>query len=285
MKKFIVTLFAALFVAFNVTANAQKLIRNELATLDNDTSELYEIVNTEFLNVRSGPSTSNRVIGKLEKGDIISVTSFVGSWACFILDGKNAYVSKAYLNKVMEHKVVKDVVDESIAPKPNVVEPTQAELAAGYVKIEKQENDKPDAFGAISGLYMVGKEVHQVGLSLGLYRPFQFGFDYRMRVMWKPCYSMMFDFMPNYSINLTSNNESHFAVFLSPAVGPSLGYSEYEGKSYFEYGLMFTPKLVLRLNKISISAGYNMTSNRFKFKKYYLTHQFVVTFGIAMGPK
>lgn len=285
MKKFIISLIVVLFAAFSVKANEENtvvFIGTELAAMDGDEGELYEVINAASLNVRSGPSTNNKVIGKLEKGDIISVISFVGNWARFTLDGKTAYVSKAYLQKVEEQPTVKEVVEVQ-APVSNDVEVQQPEQPVVDARIYKDDDEKSGGFGAISALYMVGNKVHQVGMSMGWYTPFRVGFDYRMRIAWKPCFGMMWDFMPNYNVKLALNKEAHTALFFSPAIGPSIGFSEYKDKSKFAYGLMLSPKLVFRANKITLSLGYNMGMNEFRFKKYALSHQFLLTFGVAMG--
>ena len=57
-------------------------------------------VNTDSLNVRSGPSTSNSIIGKLNKGSKVSVISESNGWSKINYNGKEAYVSSQYLSSV-----------------------------------------------------------------------------------------------------------------------------------------------------------------------------------------
>lgn len=149
MKKLIISLLAVLFVAFNVRANEENsavFIDNEMFILDGDEGELYEVINAASLNVRSGPSTNNKIIGKLQKGDVISVTKITGGWARFNLDGKTAYVSKAYLKKV-EKK------EESV--KVGVSEPVQTPIvehqdtATNFVPQQNQKDNKPSFVLAI----------------------------------------------------------------------------------------------------------------------------------------
>ena len=60
-------------------------------------------VTTDNLNVRSGPSTSNSILGKLNKNDKVEVISESGSWSKINYKGSTAYVSSQYLsNKQIE---------------------------------------------------------------------------------------------------------------------------------------------------------------------------------------
>ncbi|MCH1960832.1 SH3 domain-containing protein [Romboutsia hominis] len=58
-----------------------------------------KVVNYEFLNVRSGPSTSHSKIGTLKKGDKVGVISESNGWSKIKYNGKVAYVSSTYLSK------------------------------------------------------------------------------------------------------------------------------------------------------------------------------------------
>ena len=55
-------------------------------------------VNASSLNVRSGPSTNNSVIGKLSSGDKVEVISTSNGWSKIKYDGKTGYVSSKYLS-------------------------------------------------------------------------------------------------------------------------------------------------------------------------------------------
>ncbi|HWO98992.1 MAG TPA: S-layer homology domain-containing protein, partial [Bacillus sp. (in: firmicutes)] len=52
---------------------------------------------TSGLNIRSGPSTSNGVIGTLSKGQTVPVLSVSGNWVKVQYGNKTGYVSKLYL--------------------------------------------------------------------------------------------------------------------------------------------------------------------------------------------
>jgi uncharacterized protein YgiM (DUF1202 family) len=45
-----------------------------------DISILYAYVNPDALNIRSGPSTSDKIIGQLSKDERIEVISNIGQW-------------------------------------------------------------------------------------------------------------------------------------------------------------------------------------------------------------
>ncbi|MDB8823238.1 SH3 domain-containing protein, partial [Romboutsia sp. 1001216sp1] len=57
-----------------------------------------KVVNYEFLNVRSGPSTSHSKIGTLKKGDKVGVISESNGWSKIKYNGNVAYVSSSYLS-------------------------------------------------------------------------------------------------------------------------------------------------------------------------------------------
>jgi N-acetylmuramoyl-L-alanine amidase len=60
------------------------------------TTERYATVNANSLNVRTGPSTGYSIIGKLNTGDRVTVTSQSGDWV-FIKGVLTGYVHSAYL--------------------------------------------------------------------------------------------------------------------------------------------------------------------------------------------
>ena len=57
-------------------------------------------VNTDGLNVRTGPSTSYETIGKLNKGTRVEVISESAGWSKINYNNKTAYVSSGYLKAV-----------------------------------------------------------------------------------------------------------------------------------------------------------------------------------------
>ncbi len=56
-----------------------------------------KVVTATSLNVRSGPSTSNRVIGSLKQNDKVEVISESNGWSKVKYSGKEGYVSSTYL--------------------------------------------------------------------------------------------------------------------------------------------------------------------------------------------
>ena len=68
---------------------------------DSDTTPVIKetkIVNTDSLNVRSGPSTSYSKLGSLSKGSKVSVISESNGWSKILYNEKEAYVSSEYLD-------------------------------------------------------------------------------------------------------------------------------------------------------------------------------------------
>ena len=76
--------------------------------LKSNTTTKY--ANASSVNVRSGPSTSNSILGKLNKNDKVEVISESGSWSKINYKGSTAYVSSQYLSD----KKVEDDKDEEV---------------------------------------------------------------------------------------------------------------------------------------------------------------------------
>lgn len=64
------------------------------------TNYIIKEVNTDGLNVRTGPSTSYASIGKLNTGDKVEVISESAGWSKINYNNKTAYVSSGYLKAV-----------------------------------------------------------------------------------------------------------------------------------------------------------------------------------------
>ncbi|MGL5328389.1 MAG: SH3 domain-containing protein [Peptostreptococcaceae bacterium] len=62
------------------------------------TDTTTKTVNTDGLNVRTGPSTSYSVAGKLNKGDKVEVISESNGWSKILFKKKESYVSSRYLD-------------------------------------------------------------------------------------------------------------------------------------------------------------------------------------------
>lgn len=74
----------------------------ENINISSNTSVTKE-VNTDSLNVRSGPSTSYSVLGKLKKGTKVYVISEASGWSKINYNGKDAYVSSRYLSSISQN--------------------------------------------------------------------------------------------------------------------------------------------------------------------------------------
>ena len=69
----------------------------------NSNTSVTKEVSTDSLNVRSGPSTSYSVLGKLKKGSKVSVISENNGWSKINYNGKEAYVSSRYLSSISQN--------------------------------------------------------------------------------------------------------------------------------------------------------------------------------------
>ncbi|MGL5312829.1 MAG: SH3 domain-containing protein [Peptostreptococcaceae bacterium] len=74
------------------------------------------IVTASKLNVRSGPSTRNKVVGSLRRNNSVTITSSSNGWHKINLNGKEAYVSSQYIktdNSVVNNEPSSVVSDTS----------------------------------------------------------------------------------------------------------------------------------------------------------------------------
>ena len=87
--------------AVNVSSDSNKPVEPSTPETPSkpEVSKETKIVNTEVLNVRSGPSTSYSKIGKVYKGNKVGVISESNGWSKIEFNGKEAYVSSDYLVK------------------------------------------------------------------------------------------------------------------------------------------------------------------------------------------
>lgn len=136
--------------------------------LKSNTTTKY--ANTSSVNVRSGPSTSNSILGKLNKNDKVEVISESGSWSKINYKGSTAYVSSQYLSNrqieedkneevnISNKKVTASTLNVRSGPstshsiigtlyKGNIVKPLSQDN--GWVKIKFN-----DTIGYISDTYL-----------------------------------------------------------------------------------------------------------------------------------
>ncbi|MBO5018468.1 MAG: SH3 domain-containing protein [Alistipes sp.] len=96
-----------------------KYISKVESNAEGDTkTDIYEVINASYLNVRSQPTTQSSVIGSLAAGDRVEVISTTTYWAKIIYKGREAYASLKYLKKIEEEpldeqRIPIDVTDTS----------------------------------------------------------------------------------------------------------------------------------------------------------------------------
>ena len=86
-----------------------------------------KVVVATSLNVRSGPSTGNSVIGSLKNNEKVEVISESNGWSKIKYNGKEGYVSSTYLKDSNEGGNSKP--NETPKPKPNVETKTKVVVA------------------------------------------------------------------------------------------------------------------------------------------------------------
>lgn len=88
-----------------------------LNQVETPTVQATGMVTTSILNVRSIASTNSTIIGKLQKGAIVSIISQTESWTTILYNGNTAYVSSQYIEKSgnISQEVVENIKVQIIA--------------------------------------------------------------------------------------------------------------------------------------------------------------------------
>ena len=111
-------------------------------TSDASSSGTYQ-VNANLLNVRTGPSTHYHILGALKNNQIIQVKSIGNGWASFTYQGKSAYVSAAYLQRVTSSTIANEF--KTIGKNQQLIlvtTPSKGTSQATVQTFDKQSNGK-----------------------------------------------------------------------------------------------------------------------------------------------
>ncbi|MRZ29191.1 SH3 domain-containing protein [Paeniclostridium sordellii] len=90
-----------------------------------------KVVVATSLNVRSGPSTGNSVIGSLKNNEKVEVISESNGWSKIKYNGKEGYVSSTYLKDVNEGGTSKPDEKPNVETKTKVVTATSLNVRSG----------------------------------------------------------------------------------------------------------------------------------------------------------
>ena len=90
-------------------------------------------VNVSSLNVRSGPSTNNSIIGKLSNGDKVEVISTSNGWSKIKYSGKTGYVSSKYLSSTVSDSSGSDSSASTSSSASKVISLAKTLLGKPYV--------------------------------------------------------------------------------------------------------------------------------------------------------
>lgn len=109
MKRFIMTLFISLFLFLSFPVYAYEV----------DNVEGIAVINTENLNVRSGPSKDYDKIGTLKKDTMVRVIGFVSpEWYMIEYGGREGFIHKDYIIFTVEEE---DTVEKKDFSKYTVI--------------------------------------------------------------------------------------------------------------------------------------------------------------------
>ena len=207
-------------------------------------SEKIGTINTNILNVRSGPSTSSAILGALKKGEKVEIFSSKNGWYNIKFNNKMAWISAQYVS-------TKDLTDNTVSDNKKLVATAGLNVRAGastkYKKIGYiSKNQTVEKLGVCStGWYKVKLSDGTVGYASNLYL--------------KEVSS---------NSNNTSNNKDNLiaTVTLNLRSGPSTSYNSIgvvyknEKVSVLEYTKNNWCKVKLSNGKIGYCAGWYLKS-------------------------
>lgn len=292
MNKRVCIVVAMLLATINVRLNAESLSLpySETIIIQEDfQGGQYEIIGTSTVNIRTSASTSSKIVGKLKKGDIITVQSVSSGWAKFMYNGKVAFVSAKYLKKIEEQRQV-EVVE---VPKENYVPEVLSQDDVPYVNnLTDQGNtesakEDDDSYGSLNFSLMTSfhGELPVYGFTAELSGYNALHYETGLRSNFTKSYLFSWHNAFGYSIGLYKWKNSQVALVVPVAVDLSDRYTinkygNEEDKLFLDFS--FAPRVKLKLGKSAVlSAGYCMNAYKFKFDKEYLYHCAVFSLGYA----
>lgn len=114
-----------------------------------ESTSIYEVVNVDYIDVRSQPTVSSGLLGRVRTGDLVKVEDIQSGWAEISYRGKTAYVQSQNLKKIAVSTASEQTASQhapvAAAPalKPTVVEtPAKTSSAAPVAsKVESKQED------------------------------------------------------------------------------------------------------------------------------------------------
>ena len=113
-------------------------------------------VNYSYLNVRSGPGTSYKLLGKLSENQKIQVTQIKGGWAQITYQKQTAWVASRYLKKAADSKSASESQTSKTASSTAKYAAGDYTVTADYLNVRS----KPDASADIMGKVNEKETVH-----------------------------------------------------------------------------------------------------------------------------
>jgi len=121
-------------------------------------TERTGIINAEYVHHRSGPSSSNTILGTYSTGKTLTITGLSGDWTACTIDGISGYVYSQY---------VTETTPASAQPTPTVT-PAATDSSAGYITgTSVNFRSGPSTTSQILGTYNSGKSVTVLGQTNG----------------------------------------------------------------------------------------------------------------------
>lgn len=100
--------------------NSQTVDTSDDIQNDNNQNDSQEYLNIEkqvtasVLNVRQGPTTKDYILGKLKKGDVVTVLSENNNWAKIKYNGTEGFVSCSYLKTINSEPIIKPEINPPV---------------------------------------------------------------------------------------------------------------------------------------------------------------------------
>ncbi|MDD6891632.1 MAG: hypothetical protein PUD47_06035 [Bacteroidales bacterium] len=139
------------------------------------------------------------------------------------------------------------------------------------VETVKESNNDYETFYSMQFVFLTFDGGNNYGMAVSWYTPNGIGVDWLTRASFKTYGNYNVDLAANYTFPLAQNDD--LSLFLTASIGPSFrmqdefDFQKDKDKTKFYIDGIINPRLLLKYQKFTLSAGYFYWAPQFKFSK------------------
>lgn len=149
----------------------------------------------------------------------------------------------------------------------------RSDYSSSQTRVEtvKESNNNYETFSPGQFIFLTFDDFNNYGIGLSQYTPNGIGFDWFVRAAFEKYGNFNQDLAVNYTFPLAQNDE--LSLYLTASIGPSIriqnvyDFQEEEDKTKLFIDGVTNPRLVMKYEKFTLSAGYFYWAPQFKFSK------------------